>query len=191
MAIPRQDVKNRAREMLSRFGSLRGILDADESDLKQIAGINDASVTALKIMKEVATVYLQQRAEQAFSLAEPNTLYDFWRMRIGPLRNEVFEIAYLDSGLRLLPEAIETLEEGTIDRAVVYPRKVVESALRRGAAAVVLAHNHPNGTASPSDHDKTLTRALILATTTVQISVLDHLIVTQNTVFSFRKEGLL
>jgi DNA repair protein RadC len=83
------------------------------------------------------------------------------------------------------------LEEGTIDRAAVYPRRVMEAALRRSAAALVFAHNHPNGNVQPSEQDKVLTRALVLAATTLQIKILDHVIVSADEVFSFRKEGLL
>ena len=86
---------------------------------------------------------------------------------------------------------METLEEGTIDRAAVYPRRVVESALKRGAAALVLAHNHPNGNVAPSEHDKILTRAIVLAAETVQLRIVDHLIVSADETFSFRKTGLL
>ncbi len=86
---------------------------------------------------------------------------------------------------------VETLEEGTIDRAIVYPRRVIESALRRGAAAIVLAHNHPNADLTPSEHDKLLTRAIVLAAGTVQLKVIDHLIVTAHDTFSFRRAGLL
>lgn len=191
LAIPRQDVKARAKELLDRFGTLRGVLDASEVELRGIKGISDAGIGALRVIKDVATLYLQQTAEGSRSFAEPEALHDFWRMRIGSLKNEVFEVGYLDSGHRLLPDGIETLEEGTIDRAAVYPRKVIESALRRGAAAIVMAHNHPNGKADPSDHDKILTRAVVLAAATVQISVLDHLILTADSVFSFRREGLI
>ena len=74
-------------------------------------------------------------------------------MRIGALRDEVFEVAYLDSGYRLLRGGVERLEEGTIDRAAVYPRRVMQAALKLGAAALVLAHNHPNGHVQPSEHD--------------------------------------
>jgi DNA repair protein RadC len=91
----------------------------------------------------------------------------------------------------LLHDGIETLEEGTLDRAAVYPRRVMEAAVRRGAATLVFAHNHPNGNVQPSEQDKTLTRALVLAATTLQIKVLDHLVVSADSVFSFRKEGLL
>lgn len=77
-------------------------------------------------------------------------------MRIGALQHEVFEVGYLDSGYRLLRDGIETLEEGTIDRAAVYPRLVIEAALRHSAFGVVLAHNHPNGVVAPTEHDKVL-----------------------------------
>jgi DNA repair protein RadC len=112
-------------------------------------------------------------------------------MRIGALQNEVFEVAYLDSGYRLLRQGVDTLEEGTIDRAAVYPRRVIEAALKRGAAAVVLAHNHPNANLTPSEHDKILTRAIVLAAETVNLKVVDHLIVSAQDIFSFRKAGLL
>ena len=112
-------------------------------------------------------------------------------MRIGANPNEAFEVAYLDSGYRLLRDGVERLEEGTIDRAAIYPRRVVESALRRGAAAIVLAHNHPNGNVKPSEPDKLLTRALVMAAETVQLKIVDHLIVSLDESFSFKKAGLL
>ena len=68
---------------------------------------------------------------------------------------------------------------------------VVEAALRRGATTLVLAHNHPNGDVQPSEQDKLLTRALVLATETVQIKIHDHVIVSTDDCFSFRKAGLL
>ena len=110
---------------------------------------------------------------------------------LGGLRNEVFEVAYLNSGYGLLKDGVDRLEEGTIDRATVYPRKVMEAAMKKGASVLIFAHNHPNGNANPSEQDKTLTRALVLAAETLQIKVHDHLIVSPDGVFSFRKAGLL
>jgi DNA repair protein RadC len=144
---------------------------------------------ALKIIRAAATLYLQQSAEGTNLVADHESLAAFWRMRIGANANEAFEVAYLDSGYRLLRDGVERLEEGTIDRAAIYPRRVVESALRRGAAAIVLAHNHPNGDVKPSEQDKLLTRALVMAAETVQI--VDHLIVSPDESFSFKKAGLL
>jgi len=191
LAIPRSDVKQPAKALIARFGSLRGILDAPIKDLHAVSGIGTVTPVALQIIKAAATLYLQQCGEGRDSLADPARLADFWRMRIGALQNEVFEVAYLDSAYRLLRDGVETLEEGTIDRAAVYPRRVIEAALKRGAAALVLAHNHPNGNVTPSEHDKLLTRAIVLGAETVHLKVVDHLIVSAHDTFSFRKAGLL
>lgn len=191
LAIPRRDVKEAAKALLQRFGSLRGILDAPLLELQKVRGIGPVTPVALRIIREAASLYLQQRAEAQASLASPAALHDFWRSRLGGLPNEVFQVAYLDTAFKLLRDGVETLEEGTLDRAAIYPRRVMDAAVRRGAGALVFAHNHPNGNVKPSEHDKTLTRALVLAAETLQIKVLDHVIVSKDEVFSFRKEGLL
>jgi len=191
LAIPRSDVKQPAKALIARFGNLRDILDAPIDDLRSVQGIGSVTPVALQIIRAAATLYLQQSSEGRDSLVDPLRLEDFWRMRIGGLRNEVFQVAYLDSGYRLLRDGVEALEEGTIDRAAVYPRRVIESALRRGAAALVLAHNHPNGRVTPSEQDKVLTRAIVLAAETVHLKIADHLIVSADKVFSFRRAGLL
>jgi DNA repair protein RadC len=191
LAIPRMDVKQPAKALIARFGNLRGILDAPPEELREVKGIGSVAPVALKIIRSAAELYLQQSAETTESLADPERLSAFWRLRIGSLRDEVFEVAYLDSSYHLLIDGVDRLEEGTIDRAAVYPRRLVETALKRGAAVLVVAHNHPNGQVQPSDQDKTLTRALVLAAEIVQIKILDHLIVSPDEVFSFRKAGLL
>ena len=150
LAIPRLDVKQPAKALLERFGSLRGVLDAPLTELRSVKGIGEVASISLKVIREAATLYLLETSEEAQVLGEPERLSDFWRMRIGHLKHEVFAVAYLDSAHRLLRNGVETLQEGTIDRAAVYPRRVVESALRRQAAALVLAHNHPNGNVEPS-----------------------------------------
>jgi DNA repair protein RadC len=191
LAIPRAEVKPQAKALLACFGNVRGVLDASLEELQAVPGIGAVTATALRIIRGVASLYLQQTAEQYDSLTDPDTLAHFWRTKLGALPNEVFQVGYLDSGYRLLRDGVDTLEEGTIDRAAVYPRRVIEAALRRGAAALVFAHNHPNGDVRPTEQDKVLTRALVLAATTVHMQVLDHLIVSPDYVFSFRQEGLL
>lgn len=191
LAIPRSDVKRPAKALIARFGNLRGIFDATIEDISSVKGIGSVTPVALKIIKTASTLYLQQSGEGHDSLKDPVHLQEFWRMRMGALTNEVFEVACLDSAFRLLPDGVERLEEGTVDRAAVYPRKIIEFALKRGAAALVLAHNHPNGNLTPSEHDKTITRAIVLAADTVHLKIVDHLIVDADDVFSFRRAGLL
>ena len=189
LAIPRKDVKEHAKEAIKRFGSFRGVLDAPIEELQKIPGIGEVTPVALRIIREAANRYLQQKSQATFSLADREVLFDYCRSALGALSYEVFKVIFLDSGYHILKD--ETLEEGTIDRAAVYPRKVMDAALRNGAAILVFVHNHPNGDITPSEQDKTITRALVLAAETLQIKVLDHLIVSKDAVFSFRKEGLL
>ena len=191
LAIPRSDVKEPAKALLQRFGSVRGVLDAPPEALRQVAGIGSVAPVALAIIRAAAVLYLQQVNERASVLDDRARIRDFWRLRIGSLPNEVFEVAYLDSGLRLVRNGVERLQQGTVDRASVYPRQVVEAALRRGAAAIVLAHNHPNGRVEPSEADKLTTRAIVLAAETIRLRVVDHLIVSPDDAFSFREAGLL
>jgi DNA repair protein RadC len=191
LAIPRRDVKRQAKALIKRFGNLRGILDAPIDEVSKVDGIGEVTPVVLRMLREIVSLYLQQAIEKREALSDPNRLHEFWRVKIGNNSNEVFMVGYLDSGYRLLRDGIERLEEGTVDRATVYPRRVVEAALRRKAAAIMLAHNHPNGDTRPSEQDKLITKAVVLASSAVQLKVLDHLIVSSEHVFSFRQEGLL
>ncbi len=189
LAIPRKDVKVPAKLAIERFGSLRGVFDAPLEELRKIPGLGEVAPVALRIIREAANRYLQQKSQETFSLANQQVLFDYCRGALGALPHEVFKVVYLDSGYRILGD--ETLEEGTIDRAAVYPRSVMDAALRKNAAALLFVHNHPNGNPTPSEQDKNLTRALVLAAETLQIWVLDHVVVSKDSVFSFRREGLL
>ena len=127
LAIPRSDVKQQAKALLKRFDSLRGILDAPLTELRSVEGIGEISAISLKIIRESATLYLQEASEGAEVLRDPKRLSNFWRMKIGHLKNEVFAVAYLDSAYRLLHDGVETLQEGTIDRAAVYSRTTIRT----------------------------------------------------------------
>ena len=122
-------------------------------------------------------------------LASPMAVRDYLRLRLGNRPHEVFAVVFLDAQNRV----IETTEmfRGTLTQTAVYPREVVIEALQRNAAAVIFCHNHPSGTATPSPADRLLTEALKQALALVDVSVLDHLIVTPQTSVSFAERGLL
>ena len=191
LCIPRRDVKPAAKALLKQFGSLRGVLDAPVEELRRSPGLGEVAPVALRIIRETATLYLRQSVEGQPVLDNIEKLADFWRLRLGPLRHEVFEVAYLNHHYQLLENGVERLQEGTPSETVVYPRKVMESALRKQASHIVIAHNHPTGEVTPSDHDKRLTRALQQAGEPLGIKVIDHLIVAAEKTFSFRKSKLI
>ena len=191
LCIPRRDVKPRAKALLAQFGTMRGVLDAPLEELQKIPGIGDVAPVALRIIREAAELYLRQSVEGRTVLDNNDKLADYWRARLGPLRNEVFEVAYLDHHYKLMEDGVERLEEGTPSETVVYPRKVMESALRKKASHIVVAHNHPTGDVTPSEHDKRLTRAIQLAGQPLGIKLIDHLIVASGKTYSFRKAKLI
>ena len=102
LAIPRSDVKQPAKALIARFANLRGILDAPLEDLQQVKGIGAVAPVALQVVRAAAELYLQQAAEGSDSVLNPDRLSSFWRVRIGALRNEVFDVAFLE--LRLPPD---------------------------------------------------------------------------------------
>ena len=191
LCIPRRDVKSAAKSLIKHFGTLRGILDADIRDLQQVNGIGSVAPVALKIIKSVAAAYLYEEAAQKRLLDCVDKIVDFWRLRLGGLKYEVFEVGYLDSQYYLLKNGVERLEEGIIDRANIYPRKVMAAALNRQAANIVIVHNHPSGILKPSPADIQLTDALVRAGNAVGVTVVEHLIITAEGAFSFCNEGIL
>lgn len=191
LCIPRRDVKEPARKLIKKYKTMRGVLEAQPEELRQIEGIGEVAPVALSVIREAATLYLLEQAEGDDVYNSVDKLAAFWRARLAGLRHEVFEVAYLDNGYRLLRDGVERLQSGTVDRSVVYPREIVAAALRREASAIVLAHNHPGGSLKPSEQDQQLTDQIVHAAVPLGLRVVDHLIITTDSFFSFRREGLI
>jgi len=192
LCIPRCDVKDQAKALLHRFGSLKGVMDAAPSEIRQIKGVGDVACTALKVIKATTSLYLKEQAEGSTVLNSVDKLVDFWKSRLGGLREEVFEVAFLDSSFRLLKNGVERMQIGGVDRVVVFPRVILRAAVEKSAAGIVLAHNHPSGELSPSDGDLKLTYSIMEGAKAIgSLRVVDHLIITEDNYFSFKKDNLL
>ena len=187
--IPRKDVKEPAKELLKRFGGLKGILDAGIDELREVRGLNAHTAVLVKLVKEISAAYLLQKAQERPQISCTAELIDFCKTAMGALKDEEFRVCYLDAQNRII--AVETVQEGIVNQAVVYPRKVLERALQWKASAIILVHNHPSGHVRPSDADIRLTRTLQETARTLDILVHDHLIIGENRFFSFREEGLM
>jgi len=187
--IRRQDVKRRAKALLEKFVSIKGILDAEIDDLKQIEGIGDRSAVFFKLVKETASLYLKQKAKEKKQVTCTTELLDFCRTVMGGKKDEEFAVIYLDVQNQIIE--FETVQKGIVNQAVVYPRQVLESALKKKASAIILAHNHPSGHVRPSDADIRLTKTIQETAKALDILVHDHIIIGENRFFSFREEGLM
>lgn len=186
-AIPRPDVKPRAKDLLQRFGSLAGVLDGDPHELEKVEGIGPSSSTLIRLVKEICGVYLAEKMKGKDALSSPQAVLDFARMKLVGFPREAFMVIFVNAKNKVLDFKI--MQEGTIDRAVIYPRRIVEEALTRHAAGIILVHNHPSGDSAPSPEDRHLTRALLEAARTIDLRVLDHIVVGKEGYSSFRERG--
>jgi DNA repair protein RadC len=188
-AIPRVDVKPPAKLLVKRFKSLSGVLDASQSELETVHGLGAASGVLIRLVKKLLSAYLEEQIHRRDVLSSPEAVRDFARVKLAGLPHEAFMVIFLDVKNHVIDH--EVLHEGTVDRAVVYPRRIIESALAHHAAGLILSHNHPSGDPAPSQEDKRLTRSVVEAARTVEIRVLDHLIVGKAGHFSFHENRLL
>jgi len=178
-----------ARTVLASLGGIGGLMRATPATLASMRGVGTGKAARLAAGAEIARRALRADLARGDALSSPDAVRDYLKLALGPETVEVFVGLFLDSQHRLI--AAEELARGTLAQTSVYPREVVKTALRRNAAAVIFAHNHPSGVAEPSRADELLTQALRNALTLVDVRTLDHLIVAGARVTSFAERGLM
>ncbi len=189
LGTPRKDCKPQAKEAINRFKSLRGVLSASIEELQEIKGVGPHSAFGIKLMQEVAREYLKEKIIDKPVFKSPREIFDYLYHSMRDLKKEVFKVIYLTSQNQIID--VVDLFKGTVDSSWVVPREVVEQALAHNAVSLIFAHNHPSGNCDPSSSDKDITRDLVFAASTMQIKVLDHLIIGNNRYFSFAGEGFI
>ena len=178
-----------ARTLISRFGSLRALLNADAARCLAQEGIGPARYAILNAALELARRHFREALRIGPTLAAPEATRAFLVAQLRDRPYEVFCCLYLDNRHRLI--AFEELFRGTIDRAGVHPREVLRQILLHNAAAVIFAHNHPSGVLEPSQADELITRRLKEALGLVDVRVLDHFITGDGLCYSFSEHGLI
>ena len=176
-----------ARHLLSEFGSLRALLEADLRAFCGQLGLGPAKFSQLQAVLEISRRHLAERLRRDSALESPQAVRDYLKSLLRHEPHEVFGCLFMDSKHRML--AFEVLFRGSIDSASVYPRQVVKRALAHNAAAVIFCHNHPSGITEPSQADRTLTKRLIEALDLIEVRVLDHFIVGDGQPLSMVEHG--
>lgn len=178
-----------ARQLMTHFGSLRALFNADFAEFPRSLGIGPAKYAQLKAVLEMGQRYLGEAFRPGSELTSPLDTRQYLSAMLRGRPHEVFCCLFLDNRHRVL--VFEELFRGTLTGAAVYPREVVKRAISLNAAAVILVHNHPSGVAEPSRADELLTRRLSEALDMVDVRVLDHFIVGEGRMTSFSERGLL
>jgi DNA repair protein RadC len=187
LATPRKDCKAAAKLALKKFKTLQGVLEAGPRELQDVPGIGPTNLFGIKLIKAVSERYLAKKVIGRNAIANSRDLHGYLNGAIRDKTRECFMAVFLDSKNRVI--TMETLFEGTLTASGVYPREVVKAALEHHAAALIFAHNHPSGETRPSSEDMAVTRQLVFAARLMGITVHEHLIIGENSYYSFADQG--
>ncbi len=159
------------------------------NDLLKVKGIGENSSVLIKIIRDLCTLYLEEKVLKKDVFISPEKVVEFCRLKLGPNYNECFMVLLVNSKNELI--SYEIISEGTINNVPIYPRKIVELVLDKNASGVILVHNHPSGNTKPSGSDNNITAELVKIASSLDIRVLDHIIVSKNSHFSYLENNLI
>ncbi|WP_299496494.1 DNA repair protein RadC [uncultured Shewanella sp.] len=182
-----QSAVSLSREVLSHFGSLRALFSASEQQMCELKGMGPVKYAQLQAAMELSRRISKENLKRGKILSNPDLTRDYLMRQLADRAYEVFGVLLLDNQHRVI-QFVE-LFRGTIDSASVYPREVVSLVLEKKAAAVIVCHNHPSGIAEPSQADRRITERLKHALLTIDVSLLDHIVIGDNHCVSFAERG--
>ncbi|MBE6553024.1 MAG: hypothetical protein E7666_01630 [Ruminococcaceae bacterium] len=185
-SLPRIDTNPIAHALIERFGSVKGVLDAKVSELKAVEGIGDTSAHLIRVMAEILCRYLTDDPEKRYRFDDVGKIAEFLYPKFVGVNVECLYIMLFNNRLNLL--ACEKLSEGVINCSDVMTRRIAELVITTGAAAVLLAHNHPNGLAIPSLADRDTTDILRQYFDNMNVTLLDHLVFADQKYASIMRE---
>lgn len=188
--LPRIDTKPIAKKLLNKYETIEDVLKTDIEELREVEGIGETTGIFLNFIGDMVSYCFEEKIKKnKISLKNKEQLISYLRNNMGFSKSEEFKILFLNS----VNEIIETenLFSGTIDKSTVYPRKILERALYHNARTIIFVHNHPSGNISPSIKDIEMTKEMKNFFKVVDINILDHIIITKNSYFSFLENGII
>lgn len=187
--IPMRDTNELAHKMIEEFGTLHNLFDASPQEIARRCKISQSTAILVSIIPALYKRYSAAKWAKRAELDTSKKAGQYAMSLFAGETNECFYMICLDSQSRLLHTVL--ISRGTVDETQIYPRQVVESALKYNAASVILAHNHPGTSLSPSRNDIEATRRIMEALEPIDINVMDHIIVGGIKYYSFSEKRLL
>lgn len=188
-AIPRKDVKPLAKELIRFFGSFAAVLNASPEELKHVKGVKENTAALIVTARGCALRLAKNQFETGPVIKDWKSLIEYCKIDMGQRKNECLRIIFLNARSRLIKD--EILQQGTICQTPVYPREIAKRSLELGAASIVMIHNHPACDMRPSKSDIQITKNVQNALAALDISLIDHLIISKTGYFSFKEYGFL
>ncbi|CAL7959215.1 DNA repair protein RadC [Alphaproteobacteria bacterium] len=188
--IARRDTKKLAKDLLSHFGSLHGVIFADSGELMAITGIGETVANYLRLLSDLfSRLCIPIRQQKINVLNNWLSVLNYCKFTMGFKKHESFRVLFLNKKNILIAD--EFFNTGTVDKIAIYPREIARYALLYGACAIILIHNHPSRDINPSKEDIEITQKVIGALAAVNVTMHDHLIIAGDEYFSFRGNDLL
>ena len=194
--IPRKDTKPIAKELLNKFKSLDNVFKADLDKLSAIDGLGKNSVAFLKLIGDLPSIIYKDDLKnkklidkETLKISNKDILLKYLRNKIGYEEIEKFYVLYLSSSNEVIE--FEENSVGTLDRSSVYPREIYKKIINLNAKSIILAHNHPSDNITPSKCDIDLTNEIAKGLKNFGALLIEHIIITKNSYFSFLEEGLI
>ena len=178
-----------AHQLLTRFGGLRGLMEAALEELQAVKGVGLAKAAQVKAALELGRRAAGRPGDKRPAVRTPDEAAGLVMEEMRYLDREHFRAILLNTKNRVL--AVERVSVGTLNSSSVHPRELFKNAIRKSAAAMILVHNHPSGDPSPSRQDLDLTRRLVESGEIIGIRVLDHIIIGDNRFTSLKAQGLV
>lgn len=194
--IPRKDTKPIAKDLLNKFKTLDNVFKADFDKLSVIDGLGNNSIAFLKLIGDLPSIIYKDELKnkklidrETLKISNKDILLNYLRNKIGYEEIEKFYVIYLSSSNEVIE--FEENSVGTLDRSSVYPREIYKKIINLNAKSVILAHNHPSDNITPSKSDIELTNEIAKGLKNFGALLIEHIIITKNSYFSFLEEGLI
>lgn len=188
LGTPRKDCKQIAKAAIKEFKNLKGVLEANKTELTTVKGIGPSNVLGIILFQAISERYSKEKITPQILLNSSKLVSEYLKTKIGSKKEEHFMILYFDTRNKLISEEISI---GTLNASLVHPREVFKKAILNNTAQIIIAHNHPSGDFNPSEADISTTKRLVETGKLVGISVIDHLITTSDNYFSFKENGII
>jgi DNA repair protein RadC len=189
LARPRVDMKPLAKMLINEYGSFARVINASQDALLKNFGVGESIVSLFRIIQEGSTRLIKEELQEKPIIGSWHKLLEYCRATMGHIQTEQFRVLYMDKKNMLIADELQ--QYGTTDQTHIYPREIVKRALYIEASAIIIVHNHPSGNTKPSKEDIEITKLVQQSCHIFGIDLHDHVIISNQSYYSFKSYGLL
>lgn len=188
--IPRKDTNPLAHKLLDEFGNISDVFEANFDRLISVKGVGHSTATKIKSLCKIFHFTIEQtKTNKVQKLLTPSQIIDFFKTFLNKKTCEEFYMASLNAKSEIIK--VDKIADGNVNKVSIDLRKISEIAIKNNASIVIIAHNHPEGEPQPSIEDISATAKIFSALSVLGIGLLDHIIISNDSYFSFHTYGLL